>query len=154
DAQRRFYFLEMNTRLQVEHPVTELCTGLDLVRLQIEVASGARLPLTQADVAPRGHAIEARVYAEDPERNFMPSPGRIQALRVPAGPFTRDDGGVYPGYTVPIYYDPMISKLSAWAPDRPQAIERLRRALAEYVVTGISTNLQYLRRVLDHDDFR
>jgi acetyl-CoA carboxylase, biotin carboxylase subunit len=154
DAKRQFYFLEMNTRLQVEHPVTELCTGLDLVRMQIEVAAARPLALGQGDVAPRGHAIEARVYAEDPERNFMPSPGRIQTLRVPAGPFIRDDGAVYPGYVVPIYYDPMISKLSAWAPDRPQAIERLRRALAEYVLTGISTNLQYLRRVLGHDDFR
>jgi len=154
DAHRRFYFLEMNTRLQVEHPVTELCTGLDLVRLQIEVAVGAPLPLSQEDVAPRGHAIEARIYAEDPERNFMPSPGRIQTLRVPSGPFVRDDGAVYAGYSVPIYYDPMISKLSAWAPDRPQAIERLRRALAEYVATGITTNIRYLRRVLDHTDFR
>jgi acetyl-CoA carboxylase biotin carboxylase subunit len=154
DAHRNFYFLEMNTRLQVEHPVTEWCTGLDLVKLQIEVAAGAPLPIAQGDVAPRGHAIEARIYAEDPERNFMPSPGRIQALRLPAGPFTRDDGAVYPGYTVPIYYDPMISKLSAWAPDRAQAIERLRRALSEYVVTGIATNVQYLRRVLGHDDFR
>jgi acetyl-CoA carboxylase biotin carboxylase subunit len=154
DAQRRFFFLEMNTRLQVEHPVTEMCTGLDLVRMQIEVASGGSLPLAQRDVAPKGYAIEARVYAEDPERNFMPSPGRIQALRVPAGPFIRDDGAVYPGYVVPIHYDPMISKLSAWAPSREQAIERLRRALAEYVVTGIATNVRYLRRVLGHPDFR
>jgi acetyl-CoA carboxylase biotin carboxylase subunit len=154
DAHRNFYFLEMNTRLQVEHPVTEWCTGLDLVKLQIEVAARAPLPLAQADVAPHGHAIEARIYAEDPDRNFMPSPGRIQALRVPAGPFVRDDGAVYPGYIVPIYYDPMISKLSVWAPDRAQAIERLRRALSEYVVTGIATNVQYLRRVLGHADFR
>ncbi len=154
DAQRRFYFLEMNTRLQVEHPVTEWCTGLDLVRLQIEVAAGAPLPLVQREVVPRGHAVEARIYAEDPERNFMPSPGRISALRVPAGPFVRDDGAVYPGYAVPVYYDPMLSKLSAWAPTRDQAIERLRRALSEYVLTGIASNVRYLRRVLGHPDFR
>ena len=154
DARRNFYFLEMNTRLQVEHPVTELCIGADLVRWQIEVAQGSPLPWTQAEVKPRGHAIEARIYAEDPARNFMPSPGRIERLRVPSGPFVRDDSGVYAGVSVPIYYDPMISKLSAWAPDRPQAIERLRRALGEYVVQGITTNVRYLRRVLGHPDFR
>ncbi|MHB8419351.1 MAG: acetyl-CoA carboxylase biotin carboxylase subunit [Myxococcales bacterium] len=154
DGKRNFYFLEMNTRLQVEHPVTEWCTGLDLVRWQIEVAEGKPLPWKQADVRTRGHAIEARIYAEDPARGFLPSPGRIQQLRVPAGPWVRDDGGVYPGFTVPVHYDPMISKLSVWAPDRPQAIERLRRALAEYVVRGITTNVRWLRRVLDHADFR
>ncbi len=154
DSRRNFYFLEMNTRLQVEHPITEWIFGVDLVRWQIEVAQGSDLPLAQADLRPRGHAIEARVYAEDPQRNFMPSPGKIQTLRVPAGPGVRDDGGVYPGYTVPIYYDPMISKLSAWAATREQAIERLRRALSEYVITGIATNVRWLRRVLDHADFR
>ena len=154
DSQRNFYFLEMNTRLQVEHPVTEWLYGVDLVRWQIEVAQGQPLPLTQAQLQPRGHAIEARVYAEDPQRNYLPSPGKIQALRVPSGPGVRDDGGVYPGYTVPIYYDPMISKLSAWAPNRAHAIERLRRALSEYVITGITTNVRWLRHVLDHQDFR
>ncbi len=154
DAKRNFYFLEMNTRLQVEHPITEWCTGLDLVRWQIEVAEGKPLPWKQADVKPRGHAIEARVYAEDPARGYLPSPGQIQQLRVPAGPWVRDDGGVYPGFTVPMFYDPMISKLSVWAPDREQAIERLRRALSEYVVRGITTNVRWLRRVLDHRVFR
>ncbi len=154
DARRDFYFLEMNTRLQVEHPITEWCTGLDLVRWQIEVAGGGALPWAQEDVRPRGHAIEARVYAEDPARGFLPSPGRIKALRVPSGPWVRDDGGVYAGYTVPIHYDPMISKLSAWAPDRAIAIDRLRRALSEYLVRGITTNVRWLRRVLDHPDFR
>jgi acetyl-CoA carboxylase biotin carboxylase subunit len=154
DAKRNFYFLEMNTRLQVEHPVTEWCTGLDLVRWQIEVAQGQPLEWGQADVKPHGHAIEARIYAEDPARNYLPSPGKIQQLRVPAGPWVRDDGGVYPGSTVSVYYDPMISKLSVWAPDRPQAIERLRRALSEYVVRGITTNVRWLRRVLDHAEFR
>ena len=154
DSKRDFYFLEMNTRLQVEHPVTEWIFGVDLVRWQIEVAEGKDLPLSQAELRPRGHAIEARVYAEDPQRNYMPSPGRIQTLRIPSGPGIRDDGAVFPGYTVPIYYDPMISKLSAWSPNREEAIERLRRALSEYVITGIATNLRWLRKVLDHPDFR
>jgi acetyl-CoA carboxylase biotin carboxylase subunit len=154
DARRSFYFLEMNTRLQVEHPVTELCTGLDLVRLQLQVARGERLPLAQHQVQRRGHAIEARIYAEDPSRNFLPCPGRISYLRVPAGPGIRDDSGVYTGWVVPQFYDPLISKLLAWAPTRDQAIERLRRALGEYTVHGITVNLHYLSRVLDHPAFR
>ena len=154
DARRSFYFLEMNTRLQVEHPVTELCTGLDLVRMQIQVAQGEELPVRQEQVVRRGHAIEARVYAEDPARNFLPSPGRISYLRVPNGPGVRDDSGVYTGWVVPQFYDPMISKLLAWAPTREQAIERLKRALGEYTVHGITVNLRYLRAVLDHPAFR
>jgi acetyl-CoA carboxylase, biotin carboxylase subunit len=154
DARRNFYFLEMNTRLQVEHPVTELVTGLDLVRMQIQVAQGERLPLTQEQVARRGHAVEARVYAEDPARNFLPSPGRISYLRVPGGPGIRDDSGVYTGWVVPQFYDPMISKLLAWAPTREQAIERLKRAIGEYTVHGIAVNLRYLYAVLDHPAFR
>jgi acetyl-CoA carboxylase biotin carboxylase subunit len=153
DATRNFYFLEMNTRLQVEHPVTEMVTGLDLVRLQIEVAQGGRVP-RQEEIAPRGHAIEARVYAEDPARNFLPSPGKITYLRVPGGPGLRDDSGVYGGWVVSPYYDPMISKLLAWAPTRAQAIDRLRRGLADYHVHGITTNTHYLRAVLDHPTFR
>jgi acetyl-CoA carboxylase, biotin carboxylase subunit len=153
DVHRDFYFLEMNTRLQVEHPVTEWVTGLDLVAWQIHVAQGGKLPLTQAP-APNGHAIEVRVYAEDPARNFMPSPGRITALRVPGGPNLRDDSGVFPGYTVPNFYDPMISKLSVWAPTRHEAIERTRRALEEYVVKGITTNVRYLHALVSHPEFR
>jgi acetyl-CoA carboxylase, biotin carboxylase subunit len=153
DAKRDFYFLEMNTRLQVEHPVTELCTGLDLVRMQIEVAQGERI-LRQDEVVRRGHAIEARVYAEDPARNFLPSPGRISYLRVPNGPGVRDDSGVYTGWVVPQFYDPLISKLVAWAPTREQAIARLSRALGEYTVHGITVNLRYLAAVLDHAAFR
>jgi acetyl-CoA carboxylase biotin carboxylase subunit len=152
DAQRRFYFLEMNTRLQVEHPVTEWVTGLDLVRWQLDIAQGGRLPFLEP-LSPRGHSIEARVYAEDPSQNFMPSPGTISFLRVPGGPYVRDDSGVFSGYEVPRYYDPMISKLSVWAPSRAEAIARLDRALSEYVVKGITTNLRYLRAILKHEHF-
>jgi acetyl-CoA carboxylase biotin carboxylase subunit len=153
---RSFYFLEMNTRLQVEHPVTEWCTGLDLVRWQIEVAQGARLPWSQDDVLKnlRGHAIEARLYAEDPSKNFLPSPGNIDELRLASGPYVRNDCGVESGSEVPRYYDPMIGKLSVWADTRANAIGRLRRALSETVVKGITTNTSYLRRILDLEEFR
>ncbi|MBZ4415165.1 acetyl-CoA carboxylase biotin carboxylase subunit [Myxococcus sp. RHSTA-1-4] len=152
DVHRNFYFLEMNTRLQVEHPVTEWVTGLDLVAMQIKAAEGEKLPLTHAP-EPRGHSIEVRVYAEDPARNFMPSPGKITYLRVPGGPNVRDDSGVFPGYTVPNFYDPMISKLSVWAPTRAEAIARAQRALSEYVVKGITTNIRYLKAILAHPEF-
>ena len=134
DEDGRFFFLEMNTRLQVEHPITEMVTGVDLVQWQIRIARGERLDLDPpALLTPKGHAIECRIYAEDPDNNFLPSPGRILALRVPAGPGIRDDsGGRPPGLDVPIFYDPMISKLVAWAEDRPGAIARMRRALDEY----------------------
>jgi acetyl-CoA carboxylase biotin carboxylase subunit len=153
---RTFYFLEMNTRLQVEHPVTELCTGLDLVRWQIEIAQGARLPWTQEDVLRnlRGHAVEARLYAEDPAKNFQPSPGQILELRLADGPGVRNDCGVESGSEVPRYYDPMIGKLACWAPTRAQAIDRLKRALGETVVKGITTNTSYLKRILDLEEFR
>jgi acetyl-CoA carboxylase biotin carboxylase subunit len=153
---RTFYFLEMNTRLQVEHPVTELCTGLDLVRWQIEIARGARLPWTQEDVLRnlRGHAVEARLYAEDPAKNFQPSPGQILELRLADGPGVRNDCGVESGSEVPRYYDPMIGKLACWAPTRAQAIDRLKRALGETVVKGITTNTSYLKRILDLEEFR
>ncbi|MDQ3262955.1 MAG: acetyl-CoA carboxylase biotin carboxylase subunit [Myxococcota bacterium] len=152
DGARNFYFLEMNTRLQVEHPVTEWVTGIDLVRWQILIAQGEKLPFLQP-LQPRGHSIEVRVYAEDPAQNFMPSPGKITYLRVPSGPFLRDDGGVFAGYTVPNFYDPMISKLSVWAPTREEAIARMRRALSEYVVKGITTNLRYLHGIMEHPEF-
>ena len=148
-----FYFLEMNTRLQVEHPVTELVTGLDLVREMVRVAQGEALGLVQDEIALRGAAIECRVYAEDPSNDFLPSPGIIQDLAVPSGPGVRDDGGAYPGCTISSHYDPLISKLSVWAPAREQAIARMRRALSEYVVTGIRTNLAFHQRVLSHPDF-
>jgi acetyl-CoA carboxylase biotin carboxylase subunit len=153
DATREFYFLEMNTRLQVEHPVTELVTGLDLVREQINIAAGAQLSFTQDDVQWRGHAIECRVYAEDPDNNFFPSPGRITFLRVPAGPGIRDDGGVTQGAEVSIHYDPMISKLAAWGATRAEAIDRLRRALDEYAVSGIKTTLPFFRQIVRDEEF-
>jgi acetyl-CoA carboxylase biotin carboxylase subunit len=153
DSKRNFYFLEMNTRLQVEHPVTELITGLDLVHLQLQIASGEKLPFRQEDIQLRGHAIECRIYAEDPDNNFFPSPGKITQLLRPAGPGVREDSGVYEGWTVPLDYDPMLSKLIAYAPDRPSAIARMRRALDEYFVGGIKTNLSLFRRILEHPDF-
>ena len=154
DVDRSFYFLEMNTRLQVEHPVTELVTGIDLVREQINVAWGEPLSIRQEDVRLNGHAIECRVYAEDPDQNFMPSPGRITKLRVPNGPGVRDDGGVYEGGEVSIHYDPMISKFAVHGKDRDEAIERMRRALAEYQVSGIKTTLPFFREVMNDPVFR
>jgi acetyl-CoA carboxylase, biotin carboxylase subunit len=153
DAQRNPYFLEMNTRLQVEHPVTEMVTGVDLVKTQIRIAQGEPLPFGQHDLSQRGHAIECRVYAEDPDQGFLPSPGRIVALRTPSGPGVRDDSGVYEGYEVPIHYDPLISKLVAWGKDRGEAIARLRRAVAEYTVLGIRTTLPFFERVLRDPGF-
>ena len=153
DLDRSFYFLEMNTRLQVEHPVTELVTGVDLVREQINVAWGDKLSFTQDDLELIGHAIECRVYAEDPENNFLPSPGRITRLRVPQGPGVRDDGGVYEGAEVSIYYDPMISKFAVYGKDREEAIDRMRRALMEYEVGGIKTTLPFFREIMDDPEF-
>lgn len=153
DLDRSFYFLEMNTRLQVEHPVTELVTGTDLVREQISVAWGEKLSFTQEDIGLKGHAIECRVYAEDPENNFLPSPGRITRLRLPQGPGVRDDGGVYEGAEVSIFYDPMISKFAVSGKDRAEAIDRMRRALMEYEIGGIKTTLPFFREIMDDEEF-
>jgi acetyl/propionyl-CoA carboxylase alpha subunit len=154
DEDGRFFFLEMNTRLQVEHPVTEMVTGLDLVRWQIRIARGERLDVDPESVlTPTGHAMECRVYAEDPDNNFLPSPGRIGHLRTPAGPGIRDESGTGAGLEVPIYYDPLISKLVAWAEDRPHAIARMRRALGEYLVTGIKTTLPFFSWLLAQPEF-
>jgi acetyl-CoA carboxylase, biotin carboxylase subunit len=153
DKDRNPYFLEMNTRLQVEHPVTEMVTGVDLVKLQIRVAQGERLPFAQGDLRQSGHAIECRVYAEDPDNSFLPSPGIIHALRVPGGPGIRDDSGVYEGATVSIHYDPLVSKLVAHGVDREEALQRMRRAVAEYSVLGIKTTLPFFARVLRHPAF-
>jgi acetyl-CoA carboxylase biotin carboxylase subunit len=154
DENREPYFLEMNTRLQVEHPVTEMVTGLDLVQLQIRIAQGERLPFAQEDLRQRGHAVECRVYAEDPATGFLPSPGRIVTLRAPSGPGIRDDSGVYEGAEVSVHYDPLVSKLVAWGADRAQALHRLERALGEYTVMGIRTTLPFFRRLLADPGFR
>ena len=152
DQDGRFYFLEMNTRLQVEHPVTELVTGIDLVQEQIRIAAGKPLSLEQEQVTWRGASIECRIYAEDPDNQFFPSPGQILTLDRPAGPGVRVDSGAYPGWTVPLEYDPLIAKLAVWAPTRSAAIARLHRALDEYYVTGIKTNLSFFRRILADAD--
>ena len=155
DADGSFYFLEMNTRLQVEHPITEQVTGVDLVQWQIRIARGEPLTLDPAAMlVPRCHAVECRIYAEDPDTGFMPSPGPLRGLRVPHGPGVRDDSGVYEGAEVPIYYDPMISKLITWAEDRPGALARMKRALAEYEVRGIRTTIPFFRWILEDEDFR
>ncbi len=154
DADGNFYFLEMNTRLQVEHPVTELATGVDLVQWQLRIAAGEKLTLQQEDISWRGSAIECRVYAEDPETNFFPSPGTLTQLREPSGPGIRIDSGVYPGWTVPLDYDPLLSKLAVWAGTRAEAVQRLDRALSETVVGGIKTNIAFFREVLADQAFR
>ena len=153
DLDKSFYFLEMNTRLQVEHPVTELVTGIDLVREQINVAFGEKLSFTQDDIKMNGHAIECRVYAEDPENNFLPSPGKITRLRLPQGSGVRDDGGIYEGSEISIYYDPMISKFCVFGRNRAEAIDRMRRALQEYEVGGIKTTLPFFREIVEDADF-
>ncbi len=154
DPERRFYFLEMNTRIQVEHPITEAVTGVDLVKAQIEVAAGRPLRIRQQDVVQRGWAIECRIYAEDPDNNFLPAPGRIEVLRVPGGIGIRDDSGVYEGAEVTTFYDPIISKLVAWGADRDEAIGRMLRALHEYTVLGPVANVAFHRWALQHPAFR
>jgi acetyl-CoA carboxylase biotin carboxylase subunit len=154
DQDKKFYFLEMNTRLQVEHPVTELITGLDLVHLQIRIAAGEKLPFRQEDIHIRGHAIECRIYAEDPDNNYFPSPGKITLLLSPSGPGIRRDSGMYEGWTVPIDYDPLLAKLIGYGTDRTQAISRLTRALHEYFVGGIKTNISLFRRILTDPHFQ
>ncbi|MBE0433957.1 acetyl-CoA carboxylase biotin carboxylase subunit [candidate division WOR-3 bacterium] len=153
DEKRNFYFLEVNARVQVEHPITEMVTGVDLVRNQILIAAGLRLGFDQSAVSTRGHSIEARVYAEDPENGFMPCPGKILYLREPAGPGLRVDSGIFTGWDVPAFYDPILSKLIVWAEDREAAIRRMSNALREYTILGIRTNLGYLKRIADNPRF-
>jgi len=154
DKNREFYFLEINARLQVEHPVTELVTGIDLVREQLRVASGEKLSFTQLDVVNRGAAIECRICAEDPENNFFPSTGVVERMREPGGPGVRVDSCIFMGYDVPIYYDPLISKLLTWGKTREEAIERMQRALSEYIIEGIKTTIPFHKAVMESDAFR
>ena len=154
DAERRFYFLEMNTRLQVEHPVTEMVTGLDLVREQLRIAAGEPLGYRQADVTWKGWAIECRINAEDPFGGWLPSPGTITGLRAASGPGVREDSGAYEGYTVPRWYDTLLAKLIVWGADRPTALARMLRALGEYQVVGVRTTIPALARIIAHPDFR
>ena len=149
DKHRNYYFLEMNTRLQVEHPITEEVIGVDLVKEQIKVADGQVLQLKQEDIRQRGHAIECRICAEDTEMNFMPSPGIIKQITEPNSIGVRIDSYVYEGYEIPIYYDPMIGKLIVWATNREYAMERMRRVLHEYKLTGVKNNISYLRAIMD-----
>jgi len=154
DQDGEFYFLEMNARLQVEHPITEMLTGVDLVKAQIRIALGEPLPFAQEEITLRGHAIEGRVYAEDPDRGFIPSPGRISLLRLPGGPGVRNEVGVYEGGEVPIHYDPLLAKLVVWGADRAEAIGRMSRALGEFQVLGVRTTLPFLRRVMEDEAFQ
>ena len=154
DADRNFYFLEMNTRIQVEHPVTEMVTGVDLVKLQIEVAAGLPLPFAQTDLHQNGWAVECRIYAEDPANGFVPAPGRIDAMTFPDGPGVRVDAGVCAGAEVSVFYDPMIAKLATWGRDRNEAIARMRRALSEFTIVGeLTTNLEFHRWITRHPRF-
>ncbi|HEX3036060.1 MAG TPA: acetyl-CoA carboxylase biotin carboxylase subunit [Thermodesulfobacteriota bacterium] len=153
DQDGNFYFLEMNTRIQVEHPVTEVITGINIVRAMIRAATEEKLPFTQEDISIRGHAIECRVYAEDPEKNFLPSPGKIEYVRAPSGPFLRDDTSIYSGCEITPFYDPMLSKVIAWGHSRKNAIKKMRTALLEYVVLGVKTNLGFLLRVMENEEF-
>lgn len=153
DDNLNYYFLEMNTRLQVEHPITERVVGVDLVKEMIGIANGLPLPFSQEDLHQNGHAIECRIYAEDPDNNFMPSPGKIQHITEPLGLGVRHDGYVYEGYTIPIYYDPMISKLIVWAGNRKEAINRMSRSLHEYKITGVKTSIRFLARIMEAEAF-
>ncbi len=154
DSNLNFYFLEMNTRLQVEHPITERVVGVDLVKEQIRITEGFPLPFRQEDLKQSGHAIECRIYAEDTDNNFMPNPGTITHITEPYGLGVRCDGYVYEGYSIPIYYDSLISKLIVWGRTREEAIERMRRALYEYKITGVKTTIRFLERIMDTPDFR
>ncbi|KPJ51252.1 MAG: hypothetical protein AMJ41_00080 [candidate division Zixibacteria bacterium DG_27] len=153
DQEGNYYFLEVNTRVQVEHPVTELTTGVDIVKAQIRIASGEKLWIKPDDLRQQGHAIECRIYAEDPEKGFLPSAGKILFMREPFGPGIRNDSGVYSGFMVPVYYDPILSKLLVWAGDRSEVIRRMEIALSDYIILGIKTNVAFLRDIIVHPEF-
>jgi acetyl-CoA carboxylase biotin carboxylase subunit len=150
---REFYFMEMNTRIQVEHPVSEEITGLDLIKWQVKIANGEKLDMQQEKLQRRGHSIECRINAEDPDRDFSPTPGKISQLMLPGGPGIRIDSGVYPGYSIPPFYDSMVAKLITWGTDRREAIERMKRALAEFYIEGIKTTIPFHKKVMIHQEF-
>lgn len=150
---KEFYFMEMNTRIQVEHPVSEAITGVDLIKYQIKIANDEKLDLEQEQLQPRGHAIECRINAEDPNQDFNPSPGEITQLMLPGGPGVRIDSGVYPGYTIPPFYDSMVAKLITWGTDRREAVERMKRALAEFYIEGIRTTIPFHKKVMKNKEF-
>ena len=154
DGNLNFYFMEMNTRLQVEHPITEMTTGIDLVKWQIRIASGMKLNLKQNDITQRGHAIECRVYAEDPSNGFLPSVGTLEKVEAPTGPNIRDDSGIYTGMKITSYYDPMLAKLVTYSENRQESINKMIWALSRYVVLGVTTNIPFLKKVLEHDEFK
>jgi len=153
DKDKNFYFLEVNARLQVEHPVTELISGVDLVHQQIKIAFGEKLAFTQEHLEQKGHAIECRIYAEDPSNNFLPSPGKVHFLKEPTGPGVRHDCGIYSGWDIPIYYDPILAKLIVWAESRDLACQRMIEALNDYVVLGVKTSNDFLKEVINHPKF-
>jgi acetyl/propionyl-CoA carboxylase alpha subunit len=153
DENKNFYFLEVNARVQVEHHITEMVTGVDLVRHQIMIAAGERLQVRQTEISQHGHAIEARIYAEDPENNFLPSPGKILFLLEPSGPGVRVDSGIYQGWNVPPHYDPILSKVITWAETRRMSIARMNHTLQNYIILGIKTNIGFLKRIMETKTF-
>ncbi|MEO0259877.1 MAG: acetyl-CoA carboxylase biotin carboxylase subunit [candidate division WOR-3 bacterium] len=154
DENKNFYFLEINARLQVEHPVTEMITGKDLVRAQIQIASGEKIPWKKEEINLRGHAIECRIYAEDPLNNFAPSPGKIEFLSEPKGPYVRVDSGIYEGWEIPLFYDPLISKLIVWSEKREESLQKMREALKEYIIIGVKTIIPFLLKIIQNEDFK
>jgi acetyl-CoA carboxylase biotin carboxylase subunit len=150
---RKFYFMEMNTRIQVEHPVSEAITGVDLIKYQIRIANGEKLDISQEDIQRHGHSLECRINAEDPERDFSPAPGTIRQLIVPGGPGVRVDSAVYPGYTIPPFYDSMVAKLITWGIDRRETVERMKRALDEFCLEGIKTTIPFHKEVMRNKEF-
>ncbi len=154
DENKNFYFLEINARLQVEHPVTEMITGKDLVRAQIQIANGEKIPWKKEEINLRGHAIECRIYAEDPLNNFAPSPGKIEFLSEPRGPYVRVDSGIYEGWEIPLFYDPLISKLIVWSEKREESLQKMREALKEYIIIGVKTIIPFLLKIIQNEDFK
>ena len=154
DKNRDFYFMEMNTRVQVEHPVTEMVTGIDIIKEQIKIASGETLEFSQKDIKITGHSLECRVNAENPDKNFMPCPGKISGLHLPGGNGIRIDSAIYAGYEIPIYYDSMIAKIIVHGNNRQESIEKMKSALGEFIIEGVDTNIDFLYKILENENFK